>query len=321
MDPQFVFHSRYDLGLLGIERLHPFDSRKYGRAWHLANVATRGAVEARTQIVDRAIADEELRYVHTEEYLRSLASTRVVAEVLELPPLRLLPAFMLRRGLLEPMRLATRGTCLAGELALDHGLALNLAGGYHHARPDGGEGFCVYNDIAVMVAHLRATSRLAADAPVLYVDLDAHMGNGVARAFAEDASVTLLDMYNAEIYPDDPEAAGRIDVNLGLKAKTDGEAYLEILARALDDVLARPVRPALAIYNAGTDVLDTDPLGGLRLDEDAIDARDRLVLARFVSQGVPLVVLPSGGYTETSHRLLGRLLVRALEARGSTDEA
>ena len=130
-----VFSPRYDMGLLGLERLHPFDARKYGRAWKLL----RDQVPAEAWIrPDRPVSTDELLAVHTPGYLERLRQPRVVAQVLELGVAALLPRWLLDRALLRPMRWATRGTVLAVACALERGFAVNLGGGFHHATPDGG---------------------------------------------------------------------------------------------------------------------------------------------------------------------------------------
>jgi histone deacetylase 11 len=126
---------------------------------------------------------------------------------------------------LNPMLWATRGTILAAEQALVCGLAVNLGGGFHHAKPDGGEGFCIYNDIAIAVQHLRRKSLLDGKR-VVYIDLDAHQGNGVSHSFAQDKDFFMLDAYNRSIYPwHDSAANERIDCNVPLPRACDDELY------------------------------------------------------------------------------------------------
>jgi histone deacetylase 11 len=305
--PHVVYSPRYDIGFFGLERLHPFDSRKYGRAWkRLAQgLGSRaGDVLLRT---DRSATRQELLAVHSAAYLDRLGDRAYLADILELPIVRRLPAWLTDWRVLRPMRWAVRGSVLAARAALDNGFAVNLSGGYHHAKPDAGEGFCVYNDIALVVHTLRAEGRIAAGECVMYVDLDAHQGNGVCHEFMEDRRLVIFDMFNAAVYPsDDVAARGRIDFAVPLAPGCDDRQYLGLLESqlpaCLDSFGRRSVR--LAIYNAGTDVYAGDALGGLALTADAVCRRDRFVVDAMRDRGIPTVMLLSGGYSAESYRLV-----------------
>lgn len=140
----FVYSPVYNITAFGLEKLHPFDSRKYDRihGW----LIRQGLRKADDFIAPQPVSYDDLLQVHLEAYLHSLRDHRVLARILELPPIHYLPAWLTNWRVLRPMRWATGGTVLACRLALEHGLAINLAGGYHHAGPDRGGGFCVYPD-------------------------------------------------------------------------------------------------------------------------------------------------------------------------------
>src|SRR4051812_44711353 len=167
-----VYHPRYNITAFGLERLHPFDSRKYRRI-HAALMA-RGLRRPGDFTRPRPATREELLRVHTPEYLESLRRPNVLAGILEVPIAGRLPGWLLDWRVLRPMRYATGGTIRAGRLALEHGLAINLGGGFHHAAAGRGGGFCVYADIPLAAAILHAEGRAQS---VLVVDLDAHQGN------------------------------------------------------------------------------------------------------------------------------------------------
>ena len=205
------------------------------------------------------------------------------------------------------MRSACQGTLTAARAALADGFAVNLSGGYHHAKPDDGEGFCVFADVSYALKSLWQDNTLADDALVLYIDLDAHMGNGVAHCFLEDPRVRLFDMYNNEIYPYDPEAAQRIDCNLPLKIGCEEDLYLGILADNLPsyvDQLTQEKPIALAVYNAGTDPYEGDELGGMKISQDGILRRDVFVFQTLQSRNIPTLFVPSGGYSKLSYQLI-----------------
>ncbi|MBN1515423.1 histone deacetylase [Candidatus Sumerlaeota bacterium] len=298
-----VYHPDYNIGLLGLEQLHPFDSRKYGRVFGALQRAGAFDEEGRLLSPDEA-SRELLLKVHPAEYLDSLRSSRVVAYYVEVGPVALMPAGIVDRNLLRPMRLAAGGTLLAGREALQRDLAINLGGGFHHASSKEGGGFCVYADITLAIRALREEGLIRR---AMIVDLDAHQGNGHETDFIGDDSVYIFDMYNAEIYPKADAAKAAIDCHLPLRMNTEGRDYLRILRENLPAAIDA-ARPDLLIYNAGTDVYEHDPLGGLRLTREDIIQRDADVLTEARRRGVPVLMLLSGGYTKESHEVIAESL-------------
>jgi histone deacetylase 11 len=315
---RIVYHPRYNLGFPGSQRLHPFDLRKYSRTWRVLRRELPHWRALHIQ-VPGPVSDDELRLVHAESYLESLRQSAVVATAIEVPAMRRAPWWLLDRYVLQPMRWATAGTIIAGRAALEHGLVFNLGGGFHHATPGGGEGFSIYNDIAVMIAVLRCEGRLTASSRLVCVDLDAHLGNGVAHCFLEDATVFLFDMHNGSIYPmHDTEAVRRVDCSIELRPGCSGETYMAHLITerlpAFLHSISRSAPLALAVYNAGTDVLAHDVLGGMALSLEDVLARDQFVLTQLGDRGIPTVVLTSGGYSSISYQAIANMVVAAINA-------
>jgi histone deacetylase 11 len=320
-----VYSDRYNISFFGLERLHPFDSRKYGRAWAELQRAVGKDLRSRHIAVDRAATDEELLLAHSADYLKQLNRSSTLAAALELPPLYLAPAWLIHWRVVKPMRWAVRGSILAARAALEHGWAVNLSGGYHHAKPEGGEGFCLFSDIAILVRQLRAEGLICSPGRIAYVDLDAHQGNGVCHEFMTDREVFLFDMYNGDIYPSgDVKARRRIDCDLPLPHGCRGGEYLRMLRKQLPgflDSVSRSGGIALGIYNAGTDVFAGDPLGSLSLSAAEILERDLFVMNEFRSRGIPVVMLPSGGYTAESFRLIAATVLELLNWAGASETA
>jgi histone deacetylase 11 len=219
------------------------------------------------------------------------------------------------------MRWAVGGSLVAAREALACGVAVNLSGGYHHAKPDSGEGFCVFNDIAYLIHGMRREGRLAAEDRVAYIDLDAHQGNGVCHHFRTDRHVFVYDAFNPHIYPSyDQEARVRIDCAVPLPANCTGTEYLRLLDRSLPgflDSIGQNARIGLAVYNAGTDVFEGDALGGLRVSASDVVARDLYVFEQLRARGIPVVMLLSGGYSRDSYRLVANTVVELLRRYGS----
>lgn len=313
-----VYSPHYNIGLFGLERLHPFDSRKYGRAWRRLRKHFGRSLSAMTVRPRRPATRELLLKVHSTKYLDQLRDARYVANALELPPARRLPGRLIDYCVLRPMRWATMGTVLAARECLDHGFAVNLSGGYHHAKPDRGEGFCIYSDIALAVQVLREEDRLGERERVAYIDLDAHQGNGVCHMFRDDRRVFIFDMYNSQIYPSsDLVARERIDCDIPLTSVCREQEYLRELRRRLPgflDSISQSERVGLAIYNAGTDVYVDDPLGLLNLSAAGIRERDRFVVDQLRERNLPTVMLLSGGYTRVSYQLVADSVIELLGA-------
>jgi histone deacetylase 11 len=314
---RIVYSRHYNIGFFGLEKLHPFDSRKYGRAWHCLRRHFGASLRDIWVRPSRPISREELLKVHELDYLNRLRQPKYVASALGIPRLRHAPAWLIDWCVLRPMRWATMGTVVAARESLKHGFVVNLGGGYHHAKPGGGEGFSIYSDIALAIHALRDEALLAADDRVACVDLDAHQGNGVCHAFMQDNRVFIFDMYNSTIYPSyDVEARERIDCAVGLSGDCHELDYLRELKSRLPgflDSIMQQRRVALAIYNAGTDVFQDDPLGGLRLSADAILQRDLFVVQELRKRGLPTLMLLSGGYTPVGYKLVADSVIRLLE--------
>jgi histone deacetylase 11 len=243
-----------------------------------------------------------------------------LAWALELPLVRRLPSWAVWRVILRPMRWAVAGSVVAARAAMSSGLAVNLSGGYHHAKPDKGEGFCVFNDIAYLVHQLRTEGQLKPDDRVAYIDLDAHQGNGVSHHFRFDRSVFLYDVFNPRIYPSyDHDARDRVDCTVPLPEHCTGAEYLRLLELTLPgflDSVGRNARVGLAIYNGGTDVYEGDALGGLHLSALDVTKRDLYVIEQLRARRIPTVMLLSGGYSRESFRLVANTVMELLQGYG-----
>lgn len=233
------------------------------------------------------ITEEELLKVHTVKYLRSLKWSLNVAKIAEIPILLFVPNCCVQRGYLKPMRFQTAGSILAGKLALQYGWSINLGGGFHHCCSYKGGGFCPYADITLLIQRIFSEERYIEY--VMIIDLDAHQGNGHERDFMNNNYVYIFDMYNFRIYPKDQEAKLAISYAVELAPRTKNKEYLRKLKkyekhilkisncsfwlyvfnllRGLNFALAE-FRPQLVVYNAGTDILEGDPLGYLSITSE-----------------------------------------------------
>ena len=298
-----VYHRRYNITAFGLERLHPFDTRKYRRI-HDALIA-RGLRRPDEFVRPRPVARRDLLKVHTPEYLKSLASARVLADILSVPAARRLPGWLLDWRVLLPMRYAAGGTVLACRLALDRGVAINLGGGFHHASAGRGEGSCVYADSAVAAAVLHEEGPAR---KVLVVDLDAHQGNGTASVFRAWPWAMILDIYEDDLYPSFKEPE---DFPVPVSAGMSGIEYLKLVRASVPEALDS-VRPDLVIYNAGSDPYVDDPLARLQLTRAELAERDLLVVTLARERGIPVAMVLSGGYSRESWRVHADAIVGIL---------
>jgi acetoin utilization deacetylase AcuC-like enzyme len=226
---------------------------------------------------------EELVLAHTPDYVRRFTDGRLDAA--ELRPL----GFPWSPALVERSYRSVAGTIAAARAALDAGIAMNLAGGTHHAFADHGEGFCAFNDVAVAVRVLQRERRIARAA---VVDLDVHQGNGTHAIFAGDPSVFTFSMHGGRNYPFH-KVPGSLDIELA--DGTGDDEYLDRLADALPRVLA-VARPDIVLFLAGADPHEGDRLGRLRLTLGGLARRDAMVLEACREVGLPVAITIAGGY-------------------------
>lgn len=317
MKPHIVYTKKATVALPLIDLLHSFDVHTHNRAYgelqrrfgpHLGAVTVAPAGEP-----DYA----DILRVHPAHYLQSLASVETLVAAFGVRALRMVPELIRKRGLIRPMLMAVQGTIVAAERALRSGFAFHIGGGFHHAHPDRAEGSCLFADSAIAVRALRARRLIEREEKILYIDLDAHRGNGVEHILRDDPAVHVLDMYNSQAYPGPPEE--HLPPNwrlIPLKPHCPDETYLPLLESELDRIFSGPEKPRLAIYNAGTDVLEGDPLGGLSVTREGVLHRDRLVIDALAQLEIPTVVVAGGGYTKRSHALIADSIAYVLQGYG-----
>lgn len=228
---------------------------------------------------------EDLLLVHTPDYVDRFTTGALTQD----EERRL--GFPWSAALVERSYRAAGGTLEAAVRALDDGIAMNLAGGTHHAFPSHGEGFCVFNDVAVAVRALQRDGRISRAA---IVDLDVHQGNGTNDVFAGDDRVFTFSMHGRKNYPFH-KVPGSLDVELD--DHTTDDEYLELLADVLPRVLHQ-ARPDVVVYLAGADPYVGDRLGRLALTFGGLARRDTFVLNQCREVGLPVVVTIAGGYAE-----------------------
>jgi acetoin utilization deacetylase AcuC-like enzyme len=229
--------------------------------------------------------DEDMQLAHTADWVRRLKSGQLTFEEvvrLEIP---------YNETVVRAFWLCGGGTILAARLALRDRAAFHVGGGFHHAYPGHGEGFCAINDIAVAVRRMQVDKLIQR---ALVVDCDVHHGNGTAAVFANDPTVFTLSIHQFDNYPGD-KPPSTLDIHL--KNGVADEEYLSKLEAGYAPALA-DFSPELVIYVAGADPYREDQLGGLALTMDGLVRRDRLVFDLALGAGVPVAVVLAGGYAQ-----------------------
>ncbi|KAL5728808.1 histone deacetylase [Ranunculus cassubicifolius] len=298
-----IYSSSYDISFFGMEKLHPFDSKKWGRICGF--LIKEGVLERNWLIEPVEASEDDLLVVHSESYLKSLKSSLRVSIIMEVPPVALLPNYLVQQKALYPFRKQVGGTVLAAKIAKERGWAINVGGGFHHCSAEAGGGFCAYADISLCIHFAFIQLNVSR---VMIIDLDAHQGNGHERDFMNEGRVFILDMYNPEIYPFDYGARSLIDQKVEVLTGTTTDVYLQQLDKALEDS-GNMFDPELVVYNAGTDILDGDPLGMLKVSPAGVISRDEKVFRFAKDKKIPLVMLTSGGYMKSSARVIADSIV------------
>lgn len=257
------------------------------------------------------VSRADLVLVHTRSVIEALGDPAAVAAAIELGMIATLPAAVVEQAVVAPQLLAAGGTCAALRAAAGGAWAINLSGGFHHARPDRSHGFCLVNDVAIAVAKLRIDGIRPR---ILIVDLDLHQGDGNALCFAGDDHVFTVSLHQQNLFP---QPKTRSDVDVGLWPGTTDAEYLARLEHALVEAAVR-FPPDVLVYLAGSDPFHADPLGELALSESGLLARDRRVADFARELGCALVALPAGGYSPASATITARgfaaIAARAVDA-------
>jgi acetoin utilization deacetylase AcuC-like enzyme len=250
---------------------------------------------------------EDLALVHTAEYLRKARTGAFTAEEIAQIELPCSPAVV------DGFRLMTGGTVAAARLAVETGLGIHAGGGFHHAFANHGEGFCIFNDVALAIRVLQRDRRIARAA---IVDLDVHHGNGTSMIFDGDPSVFTCSMHQQHNYP---MFKPRSALDIGLPDRVTDDEYHSNLRAALPTVFAS--NPDIVFYLAGADPFEGDQLGGLSLTRLGLLERDRMVFDACAAAGLQVVVTLAGGYarrledTVAIHRATIELAARTFTER------
>ncbi len=282
---------------------HRFPMAKYRRLRE--RVAESGLLERNRLLIPVAATREELERVHDPEYVR-----RVFQGELDEREIRRI-GFPWSARMVERSCRSSGASIAAARAALRDGIGINLAGGTHHAMPDSGGGYCVFNDVCVAARAVQAGWEGGPRVrKVLFVDLDVHQGNGTAAVARGDATLFAFSVHCNRNYPF-RKTAGDLDIEL--EPGTGDEEYLAAVERGLDQILA-VFQPDLAFYLAGADPWSGDRLGQFALSKEGLRQRDELVLDWLLGCGIPVSVAMAGGYAPNVEDIVDIHLQTIVEA-------
>jgi acetoin utilization deacetylase AcuC-like enzyme len=274
---KLIYHDKYDLNL----GPHVFPSQKFRL---IAETLLREGIAAKDDFLQPAPAsDTDLLRVHTPQWVSKLKNGKLTPSDVMLLEIPYSPE------LVEAVWLAAGGSILAGQHALGDGFGANLGGGFHHAYPDHGEGFCAIHDVAVAIRRLQADKAVN---KAMVVDTDVHHGNGTAAIFAKDPSVFTISIHQENNYPAHKPPSS---VDLHMADRVDDDEYLNALIPAVQKAMDE-FKPEIVFYVGGADPFCEDQLGGLLLTKKGLMERDRRVFEEARSRGIPVVTSLAGGY-------------------------
>lgn len=288
MDLPLVYHPDY---VAPLPQGHRFPMPKFRKLYEM--LLTDGVANSQQFYAPLRPPQEWIELVHTSEYVQAYCEGRLDTKAQRRIGLPWSPALVNRTCV------AVGGTILTAELALTHGLACNTAGGTHHAFPNYGSGFCIFNDLAIAA---RLLQKLGLVRKILIVDLDVHQGDGTAFIFQDDESVFTFSMHCEVNFPGTKQKS---DLDVPLPVGMEDDAYLQTLANYLPDLLSQ-VKPDLVLYDAGVDPHVGDRLGKLSLTDSGLFRREMQVLSTCVAFGYPVACVIGGGYADDLDALVYR---------------
>lgn len=301
-----VYSPEYLIDLGGMEKMHPFDIRKYAKIYN--GLLEEQLISAAAVLRPEALTVEDLKLVHTEDYLQRLKVRSNIANYLEADLLKVYSG-SLDQAVLKPFRIASGGTLLAARESLKTGIGVNIGGGYHHAKPNIGEGFCVYADVPIAIRKLQQEGLIKR---ALVIDVDVHQGNGTAECLADDDTTFTFSMHQGDIYPI-PKSTSDRDVEM--RSGDGDEQFHAVLDEHLDDII-ETADADICFIVGGCDTLDGDPLAGLAMTEEGIAQRDWMIVDRCVKKNLPVVLTLSGGYSKNAWHSQYLSIKRLIESFG-----
>ena len=250
-----------------------------------------GTVETSNFFEPQQMTDEHLLLTHTAEYLRKLTQQTLTEKEVKRIGFPMSPA-LVQRG-----KHIANGTYQCALYAQEHGIAMNVAGGTHHSFADFGEGFCVFNDIAI-ASNLLFHQNLAQK--ILIVDVDVHQGNGTAKIFENEPRVFTFSIHGEKNFPVRKEKSS---LDVGLPDRTEDELYLHTLKNTLPRLIDA-FQPDFIFYLSGVDIIESDQLGRLSVSKAGCKERDRFCLQTFKDYKIPVAVSMGGGYSKKLHDII-----------------
>ncbi|NVK24317.1 MAG: histone deacetylase [Gammaproteobacteria bacterium] len=274
-----VFHPIYSQ--LKLAKNHRFPIEKYKALQQAAMTKYGDLLSFYTPTYP--VTETQLSTAHDNKYIQSFIDGSITEKAMK----RI--GFPWSEQFVDRTRLAVAGTIKTGHLAIKHDIAINCTGGYHHAHPDFGSGFCVFNDLVLTAKELISEGKANR---VLIFDCDVHQGDGTATTAQADNDIFTLSIHCEKNFPVRKQQS---DWDIGLEKHLNDESYLEQVKNALNTVMTS-FRPDFIIYDAGVDIHENDDLGLLNISTNGVYQRDKFVFAQAKTFNVPIMAVIGGGY-------------------------
>lgn len=291
-----IYHPKYSFGW----SMHGYDRCK---STNVKNMLVKNGLLKESQIQrPEPVTDEELALIHSDNYLKTLKDKNTLSKIFYMECMNswYLPRFVSEYAFVTPSKYHAGGTILAGKQALEHGWAINLGGGAHHASAESGQGFCMFADLSISIKQMRRDNTDIKN--IMIIDLDAHQGNGHERDFLDDPGIFTIDFYTymgEDFYPNDTVAMQKIDFDCKLKPLTEEAEYLGKLKDAFKHA-GTAFKPDIIYYVAGTDVLAEDKIGAQAMTAAGVIKRDEMVFDFAFEQQTPITMVFGGGYQKNN---------------------
>ncbi|MBN1872400.1 MAG: histone deacetylase [Candidatus Omnitrophica bacterium] len=276
---KIVYSQEYDVDI----GRHVFPTNKYTLIY--GRMVREGLISERDIVHPDPAPEEDILLVHDKDYVRKLKEGGLSREEefrLELP---------YSKELVRASYICVGGTILSCDIALDKGIGIHIGGGFHHAFSDHGEGFCLFNDIAIAIKKMKKDSRVKR---AMVIDCDLHQGNGTADIFKDDPRTFTFSIHQEHNYP---FFKPKSDLDIGLEDYTQDKEYLRKLSDCVPKIIS-DFKPEMIVYVAGADPFERDVIGNLRLTKKGLQKRDEFILETAKNYAIPTAVVLAGGYAE-----------------------
>ena len=297
--------SNYDIGFFGLHKCYLFNTEKYSKIFRF--ISKSKALNKNEDIISPGVLPK--MYLYSSMSICNIILLNYsfyLSKIFEMP-MYLIPAWVVRWKILNPMLYSWYGTVHAAVAAMESGAGINLSGGYHHASRNSGRALCAYPDISIAINTVRNCYKIKR---IMVIDIDAHQSIGVLKDFGDDEDVYIIDWYNPDIHPQHQKLKSKIDKEILLDKTMSNEFFYKKLFEI--KTCFEKFKPEFIVYIAGTDILEGDKWGKLNFSSECIVKRDKFVMRLATENKIPICMVLSGGFKADDYKVIGTSIVNLL---------